>query len=114
MSQITDHLINCIEIDLGVRDEGEQEELLVEMGINMYLYDEEGLVSINDGKLISYVTENHINLPGGSLLEAICNDIQWGLIEQYLKLQVEDWFSRKRMRENEDENLPEPKKSKHQ
>ena len=111
MSEITTHLIHCIEVALGCRDEGEQEELLVDMGCNMYLYDTEGVVSINDGKLIDYICENHIPLEGGSFLQAICNDIEWGTIELFLKTQVEDWFDRKLERQGEDEDFPDNRKT---
>ena len=116
MLNITAYVITQIEVDLAVRDDEEQREYFDDMGVNLSLYEEEGIVSINDSTLTDFVSSRYFPIcdPKTTFLNDLCNDLEWAYIERVVKEQVEELMSRKREREGEDEDFPDPKKSKHE
>ena len=95
MSDLTAYVIEMLGAELGVRDWAEQEELFRDLGVQIDMWNTEGICEIDIGTLVNFVCETLIPVDGGSLLQAITNDIEWSEVEAFVKQEVVDWFDSK-------------------
>ena len=93
MTELTAFVIETLGYELCVRDWQEQRQFFRDIGVLVYKWETEGICDIDAGTLINFVCEHLIPIEGGSLLKAICNDIEWGEVEAFIKQEVDSWWA---------------------
>jgi len=93
MSEVTAYVIEHLGMELAVRDWDEQKQFFRDLGVQIDMWETEGMCEIDLTVMMIWICEYLEPTERYNNLRAICDDMDFDEVEAFIKAEVEDWWS---------------------